>query len=118
MAITKDYRRTRIHNRIRKVVVGTSERPRLNVFRSNKHINVQLIDDSRGVTIVAASSLDKELAAQKLSGIEQAKLVGKLIAEKAGKAGILEVVFDRGGYLYHGRVKSLADAAREAGLKF
>lgn len=118
MAITKDYRRTRIHNRIRKVVVGTSERPRLNVFRSNKHINVQLIDDSKGITIAAASSLDKDLAAQKLSGVEQAKLVGKLIAEKAGKAGIIEVVFDRGGYLYHGRVKSLAEAAREAGLKF
>jgi large subunit ribosomal protein L18 len=119
MAITKEYRRSRIRKRIRKIVAGTAERPRLSVFRSNSNISVQLIDDAKGVTLVAASSLDKDLAdAQKGNKTEQAKLVGKLIAEKATKAGIEAVVFDRGGYLYHGRVKSLAEAAREAGLKF
>jgi large subunit ribosomal protein L18 len=118
MAITKEFRRARIKNRIRKIVTGTAERPRLSVFRSNKQITVQLIDDTKGVTLLAASSLDKELAEQKVNKIDQAKLVGKTLAEKATKAGIQEIVFDRGGYLYHGRVKSLADAAREAGLKF
>jgi large subunit ribosomal protein L18 len=119
MSITKEYRRSRIKKRIRKVVSGTAERPRLSVFRSNRQISAQLIDDVKGVTLVAASSLDKELAAsQNGKKTDQAKLVGKLIAEKATKAGIDVVVFDRGGYLYHGRVKSLAEAAREAGLKF
>ncbi len=118
MIITKDYRRSRIHNRIRKIVEGTSSRPRLNVFRSNKHIKVQLIDDSKGLTLVSASSDEKGFSENKTNKVEQAKLVGKLLAEKALKAGISEVVFDRGGYLYHGRVKSLADSAREAGLKF
>jgi large subunit ribosomal protein L18 len=118
MAITKEFRRARIKNRIRKIVTGTAERPRLSVFRSNKQITVQLIDDTKGVTLLAASSLDKELAEQKVNKIDQAKLVGKSLADKATKAGIQEIVFDRGGYLYHGRVKSLADAAREAGLKF
>jgi len=118
MVITKDYRRSRIHNRIRKIVEGTVNRPRLNVFRSNKHIKVQLIDDSKGITLVSASSSEKVISENKLNKVEQAKLVGKLVADKAIKAGITEVVFDRGGYLYHGRVKSLADAAREAGLKF
>jgi large subunit ribosomal protein L18 len=118
MAITKEFRRARIKNRIRKIVSGTTERPRLSVFRSNKQITVQLIDDTKGVTLLAASSLDKDLANQKMNKIDQAKLVGKSLAEKATKAGIEVVVFDRGGYLYHGRVKSLADAAREAGLKF
>jgi len=118
MIVTKDYRRSRIHNRIRKIVEGTGTRPRLNVFRSNKHIKVQLIDDSKGFTLVSASSSEKVIIENKVNKIEQAKLVGKLIAEKALKAGISEIVFDRGGYLYHGRVKSLADAAREAGLKF
>ena len=118
MSITKEFRRERIKNRIRKIVSGTTERPRLSVFRSNKQIAVQLIDDLSGVTLVAASSLEKDLASHKGNKVEQAKLVGKLIAEKANKAGISAVVFDRGGYLYHGRVKSLAEAAREAGLKF
>jgi large subunit ribosomal protein L18 len=118
MAITKEYRRERIKRRIRKIISGTAERPRLSVFRSNKQISVQLIDDIKGVTLVAASSLDKDLASQKGTKLEQAQLVGKALAEKATKAGIEAVVFDRGGYLYHGRVKSLADAAREAGLKF
>ena len=118
MSITKEFRRERIKNRIRKIVSGTTERPRLSVFRSNKQIAVQLIDDLSGVTLVAASSLEKDLASHKGNKVEQAKLVGKLIAEKANKAGISTVVFDRGGYLYHGRVKSLAEAAREAGLKF
>jgi large subunit ribosomal protein L18 len=118
MAITKEFRRERIKSRIRKIVSGTAERPRLSVYRSNKQISVQLIDDLKGVTLVAASSLDKDLAGNKANKVEQAKLVGKAIAERAGKAGIEAVVFDRGGYLYHGRVKSLAEAAREAGLKF
>jgi large subunit ribosomal protein L18 len=118
MAITKEYRRERIKKRIRKIVDGTSDRPRLSVFRSNKQISVQIIDDAKGVTILAASSLDKDLANDKINKIDQAKLVGKAIAERATKAGIESVVFDRGGYLYHGRVKSLAEAAREAGLKF
>jgi large subunit ribosomal protein L18 len=118
MAITKAFRRSRIKMRIRKVITGTAERPRLSVFRSNKQISVQLIDDQKGVTLAAASSLDKELAGQKSSKVDQAKYVGKAIADKAKTAGIETVVFDRGGYLYHGRVKSLAEAAREAGLKF
>ena len=104
--------------RIRKVVKGTEERPRLNVFRSNKQIYAQLIDDLKGNTIVSASSRITEIAEKKTNKVEQAKLVGNLIAKKAIDAGINQVVFDRNGYLYHGRVKSLADAAREGGLKF
>lgn len=118
MAITKEYRRERIKKRIRKVVEGSAERPRLSVFRSNKQISAQLIDDVTGNTITAASSLDKAVAGQKGPKTEQAKQVGKLIAEKALQAGIKSVNFDRNGYLYHGRVKSLAEAAREAGLNF
>lgn len=118
MALTKEARRLRIKRRIRKVVNGTGTRPRLSVFRSNKGIYVQLIDDATGKTLVAASSADKDLAETKGNKIEQAKLVGKSIAEKASKAGISDVNFDRNGYLYHGRIKSLADGAREAGLKF
>ena len=120
MALTKIERRQRIHNRIRKHVNGTAERPRLVVFRSNKQIYVQVIDDEQGATLVAAASNDKELAAgcKGKSGIEAAAIVGKAIAERAIAKGINEVAFDRGGYLYHGRVKSLADAAREGGLKF
>lgn len=117
MALTKENRRLRIKRRIRKVVSGTAERPRLAVFRSNKQIYAQLIDDVNGKTIAAAASF-KDAAAQSLNGIEQAAFVGKKIAEKASAAGIKKVVFDRGGYLYHGRVKSLADAAREGGLEF
>jgi large subunit ribosomal protein L18 len=118
MALTKTERRQRIRYRIRKKVSGTADRPRMSIFRSNSNIYVQLIDDINGTTLLAASSADKELAGNdKVTKIEQAKLVGKLLAEKAVAKGISEVVFDRGGYLYHGRVKNLADAARENGLK-
>ncbi len=112
--------RRRRHERVRKHVVGTTERPRLNVYRSLGHIYAQIVDDSRGETLVAASSLDtglqKELADKNKS--ERAVAVGKLLAERALGAGIKQVVFDRGGYQYHGRVKALADASREGGLEF
>ena len=120
MALNKIERRRRIHYRIRKHVNGTAERPRLVVFRSNKQIYAQVIDDEKGVTLAAAASNDKALAAEckGKSGKDAAAVVGKAIAERAIAKGISEVSFDRGGYLYHGRVKSLADAAREGGLKF
>jgi large subunit ribosomal protein L18 len=118
MAITKEFRRNRIKQRIRKVVQGDATSPRLSVFRSNKGIYVQMIDDQTGKTLVAASSSDKGIADAKGNKIDQAKMVGKAIADKAIKAGINSVRFDRNGYLYHGRVKSLAEGAREAGLKF
>lgn len=118
MALTKTDRRIRIKRRIRKVVSGTAERPRMTVFRSNKQISVQIIDDQAGKTLVSASSLMKELAEKKVNKTEQAQQLGNLIAEKAKAAGIESVVFDRNGYLYHGRVKALADAARNGGLKF
>ncbi len=118
MTITKEFRRKRIRMRIRKVVKGSPETPRLTVFRSNKEIYAQVVDDIAGKTLVSASSRVKEIAGKKITKIEQAKLVGKLIAERAIEAGINDVVFDRSGYLYHGRIKSLADAAREGGLKF
>lgn len=118
MALTKLQRRARIKSRVRTVVSGTAERPRLSVFRSNKQIYAQLIDDVQGTTLCAASSSDKAIIAATGSKIEKAALVGKAVAEKALAAGITEVVFDRNGYLYHGRVKQLADAAREGGLKF
>ena len=111
------YRRLRIKQRIRKTISGTPERPRMTVFRSNKQIYVQLIDDLNSKTIVTASSRDKAFEDTKGNKIDQAKKVGNLIAEKAKAVGITEVVFDRNGYLYHGRIKSLADAAREGGLK-
>ncbi len=114
----KVFRRNRIKMRVRKVVTGTADRPRMTVFRSNKQIYVQLIDDHAQQTLVSASSSDKSLAGEVVNKIEQAKKVGKLMAERAIDAGIKTVVFDRNGYLYHGRVKSLADAAREGGLKF
>ena len=117
MALTKQDRRSRIKYRIRKKLSGTSERPRMTVYRSNKQIYVQLVDDVKGVTLLSASSKEKEIAGQKANKIDQAKLVGKRVAEKATEKGIKEVVFDRNGYLYHGRVKNLADAARENGLK-
>ena len=117
MAFKKSERRQNIRYRVRKVVNGTAERPRLSVFRSNKEIYAQIIDDVNGVTLVAASSRDKDLSTEG-SKNEVAVSVGKAIADKALKAGIEKVSFDRGGYLYHGRVKSLADGAREAGLKF
>lgn len=117
MSLTKSERRQRIKFRIRKIVSGTATKPRLSVFRSNKEIYAQLIDDLNGVTILAASSRDKGFDT-KGTNIEVANAVGKLIAEKALKAGIESVTFDRGGYLYHGRIKSLAEGARAAGLKF
>jgi len=118
MGLTKTERRLRIRRRIRKVSFGTATKPRLSVFRSNKEIYAQIIDDSNGVTLVASSSRDKELASSKGTKSEIAVLVGKAVADKALKAGISEVAFDRGGNLYHGRVKSLAEGAREGGLKF
>jgi|TARA_B110000503_G_scaffold142428_1_gene239194 large subunit ribosomal protein L18 len=116
MSLTKTERRQRIKFRIRKIVSGTAAQPRLAVFRSNKEIYAQVIDDVNGVTLVAASSRDKGVTNG--TNIETANAVGKLVAEKALKAGITTISFDRGGYLYHGRVKSLAEGAREAGLKF
>lgn len=115
---SKNLRRTVRHLRIRKNLSGTPERPRLSVYRSNSHIYAQIIDDVNQVTLVAASSMEKGNKLQNGSNIEAAKAVGALIAKKAIEKGITAVVFDRGGYLYHGRVKALADAAREAGLKF
>ncbi len=112
--------RLRRHRRVRKRVVGTSERPRLNVFRSLRHIYAQVIDDSQERTLVSASTIDREVEAQ-LDGLnktEQARVVGKVVAERALDQGISVVVFDRGGYKYHGRIKALADAAREGGLEF
>jgi large subunit ribosomal protein L18 len=117
MALSKEARRQRIKYRIRKRLSGTEGRPRMTVFRSNKQIYVQLVDDITGKTLVSASSKEKEIADKKVNKIDQAKLVGKRIAEKAKEKGIENVVFDRNGYLYHGRVKNLADAARESGLK-
>lgn len=118
MALSKTQRRERIRYRIRKSISGTQVRPRLAVFRSNKEIYAQLIDDVDGKTLAAASSRDKDVAGSGSNKSETAKLVGKALAERATKAGIEVVAFDRGGYLYHGRVKSLAEGAREGGLKF
>lgn len=118
MGLTKSNRRLRIKRRIRKVVTGTADRPRMTVFRSNKEIYAQLVDDTTGKTILAASSRDKDIASQKGTKTETAALVGKLVAEKATKEGIKSVSFDRNGYLYHGRVKAMADGAREGGLNF
>ncbi len=115
MKRTKQQSRKRIHNRIRRKVSGTTARPRLSVYRSNKAIYCQLIDDLKGETIAAAYSRETGVTSNKT---EQATAVGKLIAEKAKSAGIETIVFDRGGYLYHGRVKALADGAREGGLQF
>ena len=117
MSNLKSNRRARIKKRIRKNISGSSTRPRLSVFRSNKQIYAQVIDDVKGVTITSASSLVKD-SNQKVNKTDQAKLIGKEIAENASKAGIKEVVFDRNGYLYHGRVKAFAESARENGLKF
>jgi large subunit ribosomal protein L18 len=119
MALTKSERRNRIKMRIRKDVYGTKDKPRLSVFRSNKQIYAQLIDDTEGKTLVSVSSRIKEIAGKAgITKTEQARLVGKLAAEKSLESGIANVVFDRGGYLYHGRIKALAEAAREGGLKF
>ena len=119
MALSKTDRRTRIRRRIRKKLEGTTDRPRLAVFRSNSQVYVQIIDDNAGKTLLAASSKEKSVAAnEKTKKTEQAAMVGKLIAEKCKEKGIENVVFDRNGYLYHGRIKALAEAAREGGLKF
>ena len=106
------------HERVRAKVSGTNETPRLNVFRSNSNIFAQIIDDEKRITLVSASSIDKELKLENGSNVEAAKKVGELLAKRAKKAKITKVTFDRGGYLYHGRVKALADAARENGLEF
>jgi large subunit ribosomal protein L18 len=116
---SKNVTRRRVHERIRKKLMGTGERPRLNVYRSLNHIYVQVIDDLDGKTLVAASSAEGKKEARTTGGnLAAAKSVGKAIAERAQAKGIKQVVFDRGGYIYHGRIKALADAAREAGLKF
>ncbi len=117
MAFSKLARRAKIKRRIRKNISGSAQTPRLSVYRSNKQIYAQLIDDVNGVTIASASSQGVK-ECENVTKVEQAAVVGKLIAEKAIKAGVETVVFDRNGYLYHGRVKSLADSAREGGLKF
>lgn len=117
--VSRQDRRVRKHERVRKTVSGSSERPRLNVFRSSKHIYAQIIDDVKGHTVVAASSLSKELDGLKHGANKQAaRAVGKLIAQKAKEKKVEKVVFDRGGYVYHGRIKELAEGAREGGLKF
>jgi large subunit ribosomal protein L18 len=120
---SKNQTRSKIHSRIRKKMAGTAERPRLNVYRSVSHIYAQVIDDTKGSTIVSAASVEKGKGAKgekrPMGGnLAAAKEIGKLIAERAKEKGIKKVVFDRGGYLYHGRIKALADAAREAGLEF
>ena len=118
--LSRDLKRQRVHDRVRMKVSGTSERPRLCVYRSLDHIYAQIIDDRAGKTLVAASSADKSTKKNLKGGgnVAAAKVVGKEIAERAKAAGLAKVVFDRGGYKYHGRVKALADAAREAGLQF
>lgn len=117
MRFSKEGRRRKIHYSIRKKISGTAERPRLSVYRSNRAIYCQLIDDVAGKTLAAASTMDKDVPTTGTK-TEQSKVVGKLLAERAKAAGIETLVFDRGGYLYHGRVKALADGAREGGLKF
>jgi large subunit ribosomal protein L18 len=116
----KNKARVKRHLRVRNKINGTTQRPRLSVFRSSKHIYAQLIDDVLGVTVASASTLDKELAGQVSNGgnIEAARKIGELIANRAKAKGVEQIVFDRGGYLYHGRIQALADAAREAGLEF
>jgi large subunit ribosomal protein L18 len=116
--IVKTERRKSIRHRIRRKVSGVATKPRLSVFRSNTEIYAQLVDDQNGVTLAAASSKEKDIVAQKVSKSEKSKLVGASIAKKAAEIGITDAKFDRGGYLYHGRVKALADGAREGGLKF
>lgn len=118
MANAKTNRRTKIRQTIRQKISGNTQKPRLAVFRSNSDIYVQLIDDTKGVTIAAASSKDKDIAAQSGTKSDKSKLVGAAIARKAGELKVKEVVFDRGGYLYHGRVKAVAEGAREGGLQF
>ncbi len=117
--ITKNQKRGHVHDRIRKKMQGTAERPRLNVYRSLNHIYVQVIDDLHGKTLVSASTAEGKKDDRRTGGnVASAKAIGKTIAERAKAKGVTQVVFDRGGYIYHGRVKAVADAAREAGLKF
>ena len=117
--VTKNEKRGHVHDRIRKKMQGTAERPRLNVYRSLNHIYVQVIDDLHGQTLVSASTAEGKKEDRRSGGnVASAKAVGKVIAERAKAKGVTKVVFDRGGYIYHGRVKALADAAREAGLQF
>jgi large subunit ribosomal protein L18 len=117
--VAKNTKRQRVHDRIRKKVQGTAERPRLNVYRSLNHIYVQLIDDLKGQTLVSASSAEGKKGERRTGGnLAAAKSIGKQIADRAKAKGITKVVFDRGGYLYHGRIKALADSARESGLQF
>ncbi|WHI70585.1 50S ribosomal protein L18 [Staphylococcus epidermidis] len=116
--IDKNKVRLKRHARVRTKLSGTAEKPRLNVYRSNKHIYAQIIDDVKGVTLAQASSQDKDIANTSASKVDLATTVGQEIAKKANDKGIKEIVFDRGGYLYHGRVKALADVARENGLEF
>jgi len=118
MSNNKTNARQKIRYRIRKKVIGSNSVPRLSVFRSNSDIYVQLIDDNNGQTLAAASSKQKDIAAQKAPKIEKSKMVGEAIARKASELGLKKVVFDRGGYLYHGRVKAVAEGARQAGLDF
>ena len=118
MAVSKQQRREKIKLKLRKTIKGTTQSPRLSVYRSNAEIYAQLIDDKGGKTLLAVGSVDKSIQSAKVNKTEKAKLVGKLIAEKAVATGITSVVFDRNGFLYHGRVKSLAEGAREGGLKF
>jgi large subunit ribosomal protein L18 len=114
----KNKARLKRHLRVRKKIQGTTERPRLNIFRSSKHIYAQIIDDIKGVTLVSASTNEKEVEIENGGNADAARKVGELIAKRAKEQGVEKVVFDRGGYLYHGRVQALADAAREAGLEF
>ena len=116
--ITKEIRRQKIKFRVRRKISGTTQKPRLSVFRSNTEIYAQLIDDETGQTLAAASSKEKDIVAQKVTKVEKSKLVGAAIARKATELGLLDVTFDRSGYLYHGRVKAVAEGAREGGLKF
>lgn len=116
--LDKNATRKKRHARVRAKLSGTSTRPRLNVFRSNKHIYAQVIDDMNGVTLASASTLDKDLNLESSSNVEAAQKIGELVAKRAVEKGITAVVFDRGGYLYHGRIQALADAARENGLQF
>lgn len=116
--LDKNATRKKRHSRVRAKLSGTSARPRLNVFRSNKHIYAQIIDDMSGVTLASASTLDKEFSLESTGNLEAAQKVGELVAKRAVEKGISSVIFDRGGYLYHGRIQALADAARENGLQF
>lgn len=118
MAVSKQDRRKKIKLKLRKSINGTAQAPRLSVYRSNAEIYAQLIDDKMGKTLLAVGSVEKSISGAKVTKSEKAKLVGKLIAEKAVATGITSVVFDRNGFLYHGRIKSLAEGAREGGLKF